>query len=159
MERKGIVFMDSNEITIHNVTASDIDEVAVLFDAYRVFYGKTSDIITAKNFLSDRIASEESNIILAKINDKCVGFVQLYPFFSSVNASRLLVLNDLFVDPNHRRMGVAKELMESATILARETKCKGLILETTNDNTNAQSLYTKLGWTEELGVKHYFLNI
>ena len=76
-----------------------------------------------------------------------------------MNASRLLVLNDLFVDPNHRRMGVAKELMESATILARETKCKGLILETTNDNTKAQSLYTKLGWTEELGVKHYFLNI
>ena len=55
-------------------------------------------------------------------------------------------------------MGVAKGTMESPTILARETKCKGLILETTNDNTNAQSLYTKLGWTEELGVA-YFLNI
>ena len=48
--------------------------------------------------------------------------------------------------------------MESAALLARETNCKGLILETTNDNTKAQSLYEKLGWTQESGVKHYFLN-
>ena len=150
--------MSSNEITIHNAAISDIEEVARLFDAYRVFYGKNSDIIMAKKFLRDRIVSEESTIILARINDKCVGFVQLYPFFSSVNASRLLVLNDLFVDPTHRRMGVAQQLMESAALLARETNCKGLILETTNDNTKAQSLYEKLGWTEESGVKHYFLN-
>ena len=88
--------MGSNEITIHNATISDIEEVARLFDAYRVFYGKTSDIIMAKKFLSERIVSEESTILLAKKNDKCVGFVQLYPFFSSVNASRLLVLNDLY---------------------------------------------------------------
>ena len=150
--------MSSNEITIHNAAVSDIEEVARLFDAYRVFYGKNSDIIMAKKFLRDRIVSEESTIILARINDKCVGFVQLYPFFSSVNASRLLVLNDLFVDPTHRRMGVAQQLMKSAALLARETNCKGLILETTNDNTKAQSLYEKLGWTEESGVKHYFLN-
>ena len=113
----------------------------------------------AKKFLSDRIVSEESTILLARINDKCAGFVQLYPFFSSVNASRLLVLNDLYVDPTHRRMGVAKELMESAVLVARETNCKGLILETTDDNTKAQSLYAKLGWAEESGVKHYFLNV
>ena len=151
--------MGSNEITIHNATVSDIEEVAGLFDAYRVFYGKTSDIIMAKKFLGDRIVSEESTILLARINDECAGFVQLYPFFSSVNASRLLVLNDLYVDPTHRRMGVAKELMESAVLVARETNCKGLILETTDDNTKAQSLYAKLGWAEESGVKHYFLNV
>ena len=76
-----------------------------------------------------------------------------------MNASRLLVLNDLYVDPTHRRMGVAKELMESAVlVMARETNCKGLILETTDDNTNAQSLYVKLGWTEESELK-YFLNV
>ena len=73
--------MSSNEITIHNAAVSDIEEVARLFDAYRVFYGKNSDIIMAKKFLRDRIVSEESTIILARINDKCVGFVQLYPFF------------------------------------------------------------------------------
>ena len=151
--------MGSIEITIHNATVSDIEEVAGLFDAYRVFYGKTSDIIMAKKFLSDRIVSEESTILLARINDKCAGFIQLYPFFSSVNTSRLLVLNDLYVSPTHRRKGVAKELMESAVLVARETNCKGLILETTDDNTNAQSLYEKLGWAEESGVKHYFLNV
>ena len=76
-----------------------------------------------------------------------------------MNTSRLLVLNDLYVDPNHRRKGVATELMESAVLVARETKCKGLILETTDDNTSAQSLYEKLGWVEDSGVKHYFLNV
>ena len=72
--------MGSIEITIHNATVSDIEEVARLFDAYRVFYGKTSDIIMAKKFLSDRIVSEESTILLAKKNDKCVGSSNFTPF-------------------------------------------------------------------------------
>ncbi|MGY8702942.1 MAG: N-acetyltransferase family protein [Candidatus Poseidoniales archaeon] len=151
--------MSSDEITIHNAAISDIEEVARLFDAYREFYGKTSDISLSKDFLSDRITSEESTVLFARIKGECVGFVQLYPLFSSVRATRLLVLNDLYVDSLQRRKGVAKQLMESAVLVARASNCRGMILETTDDNTSAQLLYEKLGWAEESGVKHYSLDL
>jgi ribosomal protein S18 acetylase RimI-like enzyme len=76
-----------------------------------------------------------------------------------VRATRLLVLNDLYVDSLQRRKGVAKQLMESAVLVARASNCRGMILETTDDNTSAQLLYEKLGWAEESGVKHYSLDL
>ena len=151
--------MQSNNITVHHATDSDIEEVAILFNAYREFYGKDTDLSLAKNFIHERIVEHESTILVARIQDKCVGFVQLYPFFSSVNAKRLFVLNDLFVDQDHRRKGVATSLMESAVLYARKLNYGGLILETTDDNSTAQSLYAQLGWSEEVGIKHYFLDI
>jgi ribosomal protein S18 acetylase RimI-like enzyme len=151
--------MTIDQITIHRATISDIDQVARLFDAYREFYGKSRDISLSKDFLCDRINSEESTILFARIKDECVGFVQLYPLFSSVRTTRLLVLNDLFVDPLHRQKGVAKQLIESTVVEARASNCGGMILETTEDNVRAQSLYKTLGWVEESGVKHYSLDL
>tara|TARA_B110000881_G_C18506529_1_gene479858 strand:- start:859 stop:1179 length:321 start_codon:yes stop_codon:yes gene_type:complete len=103
--------------------------------------------------------SNESSILLAKIKGEYVGFTQLYPFFSSVRATRLMVLNDLFVYPEYRGKGVAKRLIESAVELAKSEGCGGLILETTEDNIHAQSLYEKLGWAEESGIKHYSFDL
>jgi hypothetical protein len=68
--------MSSDEITIHNAAISDIEEVARLFDAYREFYGKPSDITLSKDFLSDRINSEESTVLFARIK----GDVQTQPW-------------------------------------------------------------------------------
>ena len=47
-----------------------------------------------------------------------VGFVNLYPVFSSVNLTRQWILNDLFVVPEARKLGVGRVLMERAHQLA-----------------------------------------
>ena len=65
--------MQSNNITVHHATDSDIEEVAILFNAYREFYGKDTDLSLAKNFIHERIVEHESTILVARIQDKCVG--------------------------------------------------------------------------------------
>ena len=62
--------MDSIGIKIRNATISDIEGMATVFDAYRVFNGKTTNISLAKKFLNDRIVSEESTILMARIKMK-----------------------------------------------------------------------------------------
>ena len=62
------------------------------------------------------------------------GFTQLYPLFSSTRMKRYWLLNDLFVNENHRGKGHSKALIESAKELCRETKACGILLET--DKTN-----------------------
>ena len=65
-------------------TINNLEELAPLFDAYRQFYDKKSDIKAAEKFLEARIVNDESVIYLAFNEDeKAVGFVQLYPSFSS----------------------------------------------------------------------------
>ncbi|MEZ4690445.1 MAG: GNAT family N-acetyltransferase [Ignavibacteria bacterium] len=99
---------------ILKATLEDLETVSVLFDLYRQFYEQTPDIESAKIFIRERIENNESVIFLAlendNMNNKGMGFVQLYPVFTSVGMKRMWILNDLFVHEDHRKKGVAEAL-------------------------------------------------
>ena len=145
---------------IIKATPVDAALIAPLFDAYRVFYGQASNLALAEEFIAERLANNESVILLAvDSSGKALGFIQLYPSFSSVSAARIWVLNDLFVSVNARRQGVATQLMQAAKELGIKTGAKGLVLETGVNNVNAQRLYESLGYIKESGSYHYLLNL
>jgi GNAT superfamily N-acetyltransferase len=132
--------------------AQDVDMIAPLFDRYRQFYGQSSDLAGAREFIKARLSENESHIFLAHTDSaKSIGsgFVQLYPSFSSVSMKRLWILNDLFVSDEFRGKGVAKALMQQAENFARETGAKGLTLKTAIDNLEAQNLYISMGWKQD----------
>jgi ribosomal protein S18 acetylase RimI-like enzyme len=87
------------------------DQIAPLFDAYRIFYKAPSDLEASRQFIQERLERNESVIFLALDDDKAVGFVQLYPLFASVALKSLWLLNDLYVDPSTRKSGVGEALM------------------------------------------------
>jgi GNAT superfamily N-acetyltransferase len=127
----------------------DIRTVAPLFDAYRVFYKAPSDPAAAYEFLYERWRLHESALFIAFDGARPVGFVHLYPLFSSVRMGRLWLLNDLFVIPTARRTGAGRLLMQRAEQHARETGAAGLTLSTAIDNTTAQALYTADGYERD----------
>ena len=140
---------------------ADVDAVAPLFDAYRQFYQQPSDPALARAFLAERLARSESVIFLAERDGQAVGFVQLYPLFSSTAARprRLWLLNDLFVSPSARGGGVARALMDRALRLGEETGAAGLELATARTNAPAQRLYESLGWRQDELFLRYELGL
>jgi hypothetical protein len=70
-----------NNIVCREAGLDDLPFLSVLFDKYRVFYGKLSDVPAAENFLKDRIIQKESIIYVCLDNDQILGFTQLYPYF------------------------------------------------------------------------------
>jgi ribosomal protein S18 acetylase RimI-like enzyme len=142
--------------SISKASMNELDAVAELFDLYRVFYEQPSDLIGAKEFLKERLENEESVIYLALHEGEAVGFTQLYPTFSSVSMKRSWVLNDLYVRKSARGKGIAQKLIEQAFSLARETKAKGVLLETGKDNEAAQRLYEKIGFVKERNFFYYY---
>lgn len=141
-----------------------VDDVAPLFDAYRGFYSQPGDLERGRQFLIDRLRNDESVIFFALagdgINRDCAaGFTQLYPVFSSVRMKPKWILNDLFVAPPHRRIGVGRLLMLRAIDFARETNSGGLELSTGHDNFAAQTLYESVGFTRNTGFHTYELNV
>lgn len=134
---------------IRRAKLEDYKIVASLFDQYRQFYKKPSDVTAAERFLKDRLSHDESVIFLASENDTPVGFVQLYPSFSSLSMQRSWILNDLFVCPPFRRKKVAKLLISAATEFGRETQSRSLTLKTATDNQAAQKLYEGLDWRRD----------
>jgi ribosomal protein S18 acetylase RimI-like enzyme len=139
----------------------DVDAVAPLFDAYRQFYQQPSDPALARAFIAERLAGSESVIFLAERDGQAVGFVQLYPLFSSTAARprRLWLLNDLFVSPSARGGGVARALMDRARRLGEETGAAGLELVTARTNAPAQRLYESLGWRQDEEFLRYELGL
>ena len=139
----------------------DIDAVAPLFDAYRQFYQQPSDPALARAFIAERLARSESVIFLAERDGQAVGFVQLFPLFSSTAARprRLWLLNDLFVSPSARGGGVARALMDRARRLGEETGAAGLELVTARANAPAQRLYESMGWRQDEEFLRYELGL
>ena len=143
-------------ITIKRITDYQyIKKIAIVFDLYRQFYKQPSDILLAERFLKERILHRESVIFVAFDGRRVVGFMQLYPSFSSVSAQRSWILNDLFVLENYRKQGIAEQIMAHSKAFAVQTEAKGLALETAVDNP-AQHLYERLGWESDTGSLHYF---
>ncbi|WP_047046972.1 GNAT family N-acetyltransferase [Vibrio mexicanus] len=145
---------------VKQATAQDVTIIATLFDQYRVFYEQESDLTLAEEFLTARLANQESVIFFA-IDEKGspLGFTQLYPTFSSVSAKRSWILNDLFVTEQARGQGVARALMNAAKQHAIDTQAKGLALETAHTNHTAQKLYESLGYQRDNEYYSYFLSI
>ncbi len=133
---------------IIKATAADIKSVAPLFDLYRQFYEQSPDIQGAEAFLKERIEQKQSVIFFLKIEKQIVGFMQLYPGFSSVRMRKIFILNDLYVIPSARKHGIGEALILRAVEFAKGEKAHHLVLSTAKNNP-AQHLYKRLGWKKD----------
>lgn len=133
-------------VQVRRASADDLDRLVPLFDGYRRFYEQDGDPDAARDFLKARLDRGDSVILLAEHDGEAIGFTQLYPLFSSVRMARIWVLNDLFVDADHRQRGAGRMLLDAAREFGEADGASALQLETQRTNSVAHSLYTRLGW-------------
>lgn len=126
------------------VTEERFDEVVPLLAAYQTFY-EVEDIDEERNrrFFSRFIGSNHSGWLLGAYdeNDKLVGFGCFYRHKSSLSATNVVLMNDLFVTEAARGKGAGRALIEAGTDLAREWGASALTWSTAPDNRRAQALY------------------
>ena len=133
-------------ITVRLAAASDLDQLADLFDQYRQFYQCSPDLGAARAWLAENIEAGRSTIFAADNGSELLGFTQLYPALCSVDLVDYFVLYDLFVVEAARRQGIARALMNAASDWAKAQGAARLDLETARDNYPGQTLYGDLGY-------------
>ncbi|CUB03742.1 GNAT family N-acetyltransferase [Marinomonas fungiae] len=139
---------------------NELHETAALFDAYRQFYGQAADLSAATSFIEQRFLLGDSAIFLAKnASGEAIGFVQLYPSFSSVAMKRTWILNDLFVSASNRQRGVAKALLNHVELFAQASAAQAIRLATAVSNSPAKALYETLGYENMSAFEHYSKSI
>lgn len=148
-----------SEVTVIRAEPRDASRLAPLFDAYRGFYGATADLPGAERFLRQRLESGESVLLYAEQAGEALGFVQLYPSFSSVRMRRTFILNDLFVVSGTRRCGIGRRLLREAALMARQAGAAWLQLETAKSNHTARALYLSEGYRLEQAFEQYSLEV
>ncbi len=128
---------------------SHLEQIVPLFDAYRVFYKKESDIPAARDYIKTRLENQEATIFLAFEDQNPLGLAICYSTFSSVALKPLVILNDLFTTPEARGKGVGTALLAQSQEFAREQGCAVLRLRTAIDNLTAQSVYENFGFARD----------
>ena len=148
-------------ITISRAEAGDSARLAPLFDSYRGFYELAADLEGAERFLRERLERKDSIVLYATAQESraILGFVQLYPCFSSLRMQPTLILNDLYVHQDARRRGIARSLLQGAYALACERGAVFLHLETAKTNRAARGLYESEGYELDRKYEHYNLEV
>ena len=146
----------NRSIQVRRAGPQDVPALAPLFDAYRQFYRQPADREASRRFLADRLVRNESVVFVAEYEGAAVGFIQLYPLFSSVSLGRVYLLNDLYVPPTARRQGVGARLLEVAREWGEREGAHYLELSTAVDNP-AQLLYEGCGWRPDREFLYYEL--
>ena len=141
---------------VRSAGRDDLPALAALFDGYRVFYGQPSDPVRAGAFLRERLERGDSHLLLAEdARGGALGFVQLYPSFTSVGTARIEILKALSVRGGARGAGVARALPRQAGEDARSRGAVKLVLSTAVDNAPAQALYAGEGWVRDTGFVEF----
>ena len=139
-------------MTIETVGPADLDELLPLMRDYCDFYGASPSDAALSELSRALIADPRREGLQLLARDEAgvaVGFATVYWSWSTLSASRLAVMNDLFVTPSARGGGAADALIEACRQSAQEHGATSLGWQTAKDNHRAQAVYERVGATRE----------
>lgn len=144
---------------VRRAQVEDLQQLSVLFDEYRQFYGASSNQELSYQFLKQRFEDQQTVIFINTKDDTFTGFILLYLRFSSVACSKFYVLDDVYITPLYRRHGAARQLIDTAILFARHENALRISLDTQKNNHQSHKLYESMGFMrdDEFVTFHCFL--
>jgi ribosomal protein S18 acetylase RimI-like enzyme len=132
---------------IRPATTADLPSLLALIADYQRFYaGSARDDDHNERFFARFLApSDVGMLLVAGTGDELAGYACLYWTFSSVSATDVVLLNDLYVRPGLRGAGVGEALVAATVVVAGERGASHVRWFTMLDNRRAQRLYERLG--------------
>ncbi len=138
--------------SIKRVEVADLDELMPLMRAYCDFYEVSPpdvDLLALVTALIDDPEREGVQQLARDPGGRVAGFATLYWTWSTTNASRIGIMNDLFVAERARGQGVAEQLIEACRAECAHRGARRLTWQTAPDNLRAQAVYDRIGATRE----------
>ena len=133
---------------IATVTEADLPELLPLMRGYCDFYEVTPSDDELLAFSRELLASQELDGVQLIARDeasRAVGFATILWTWSTLNTSRIAVMNDLFVSADARGGGTADALIAACAERARERGATSLDWQTARDNERARKVYDRVG--------------
>ena len=133
---------------IATVTEADLPELMPLMRGYCDFYEVSPSDDELLAFSTELLASPELDGVQLLARDdegRAIGFATILWTWSTLSASRIAVMNDLFVSPDGRGSGAADALIKECAERAREHGATSLEWQTARDNDRARKVYDRVG--------------
>lgn len=135
--------MPNKMILTRVATSDDVQDLARL---NAEFNGSSEPPEELAKRLSDPFCVEQP--LLAEVEGHVVGFAALRIVPCVFYADPHGELTELFVEEDHRRLGVGRELLDLAEKIARERGVTELFVLTDSSNHIAQAFYSSMGYQD-----------
>lgn len=100
-----------------------------------------------KQHLAESLSSIDGAVsLLARLDDKPVGFSNCFQGFSTFACAPLLNIHDIAVDPSYRGQGIASQLLAEIARIAADRGCCKVTLEVLVGNEIAKRVYQTAGF-------------
>jgi GNAT superfamily N-acetyltransferase len=148
----------TDDHTIERVGREHLDELLPLMRAYCEFYesAPSDEALLAMSIaLIDDTDCEGLQFLARDSNGRAIGFATVFWSWSTTHASRLGIMNDLFVAADARSRGAAERLIEACRIECGRRGAERLAWQTAPDNLRAQAVYDRVGGVREQWVDYW----
>lgn len=148
--------MSTHSIT--RVAANDLGDLLGLMRSYCEFYAVSpsdEDLLALGRALIEDPEHEGLQLLARDVEARPVGFATLYWSWSTTDACRIGVMNDLFVAEAARGHGLAEGLIEACRIECSRRGARRLTWQTAPDNLRAQTVYDRVGGNREQWVDYW----
>ncbi len=122
-------------------------------DFYRVQPSDRALLTMARSLMAD--PTREGFQLIATDAGGAVGFATVFWSWETSTASRVGVMNDLYVAAAARGRGIATALIDACVERCRDRGAVRLIWQTAVDNRHAQAVYDHIGATRETWVDYW----
>jgi len=137
---------------VSTVGEADLGELLPLMRAYSDFYAVSpaDDALLAlsRALIADPV-NEGMQFLARDDAGRAIGFATVYWLWSTTSATRIGLMNDLFVAPEGRGSGAAEALIERCRAACRERGASKLAWQTAKDNGRARAVYDRIGGHRE----------
>jgi len=134
------------------VTEADLTDLLPLMRAYCDFYGVAPTdhaLLEMSRALIADPQHEGVQLLARDAGGSAAGFATVFWTWTTLSASRIGVMNDLFVSPGGRGQGVGEALIAACLDCCRRRGASTLTWQTARDNARAHALYERVGARRE----------
>jgi GNAT superfamily N-acetyltransferase len=148
----------TDDRSITRVVESDLDDLLPLMRGYCDFYKvnpSDEDLLALSRALIED-SEREGVQLIARVGDgRAIGFATIFWSWSTSDAARLGIMNDLFVAEDARGGGHADALIEACRGECASRGIERLAWQTAPSNERAQAVYDRIGATREQWVDYW----
>jgi GNAT superfamily N-acetyltransferase len=138
-----------NDFLVRPASARDAADVLRLVRELAEYERAPHEVVaTEADFLRDGFGPEPLfHVLVAERDERVVGFALYFFAYSTWQGRPVLYLEDLFVEPAHRKHGVGLSLMRALADVAVQRGCTRFCWQVLDWNAPAIAFYEKLGAT------------
>jgi len=117
---------------------------------------KSNAELNVPHDFTEQYAILENDLLITyavEVENKFVGYISIVyiPKIGKPNNNGYIFIEDLWINPDYRRLGFAEVLMKAVEGYAQKNNIYGLRLYVSTDNNAGMALYKKCGFTNPFG--------